>query len=513
MKKVDLSRRIVSSLASGLLLAGCASAHAGTAVQRTEAARAAPKVAAARTDRAREGPEAKAARIAVERGGAARLTPLEQAFHDAAEKVRPSVVSIATVRRIDPRKMGPMLPFGLPFGMPEGELEQRGLGSGVILDAAGHILTNNHVVAGADELEVHLADDRVLVAEVVGTDPKTDLAVIRVEAEDLVPATFGDSKSLQVGQWVLAVGSPFGLEQTVSAGIVSAVGRGSVGIVDYGDFIQTDAAINPGNSGGPLVDLSGRVVGINTAIASRTGGSNGVGFAIPTHMATDIAQRLVADGHIVRGWLGVFIADLTPDMAATFGLSRDEGVLVQDVLPDGPASKSKLEAGDIVVELDGRKVEDAATFRREIAALPPGHEARLTVVRDGKRKTITVTLGELPDEGPVADARPGRRKEGPGKRARKYESQGLTLRDLPAEVRKRAGLEGGALIVKVEPGSRAARAGLRPRDVLLAVGGTKVRSARQAHDLLESAADDRPVRVRIRRGDARLFVALPAARD
>ena len=504
MEAMNVSKRPAARrriLALPLVLAvGCATAQAGSDAREIAATRA--HAEAATTVAAPDRAAARARKIRTP-----ARTSLERAFHDAAERIRPSVVSIATVRRIDPRAMGRMMPFGLPFGMPDGPLEQRGLGSGVILDAKGHILTNNHVVQGADELEVHFADDRVLTAEIVGTDPKTDLAVIRVEGDGLVPASFGDAERLEVGQWVLAVGSPFGLEQTVSAGIVSAVGRGSVGIVDYGDFIQTDAAINPGNSGGPLVDLAGNVVGINTAIASRGGGSNGIGFAIPAHIATSIADRLIADGHIVRGWLGVFIAPLDADLAETFGLSAKQGVLIQDVLDDGPAAKSDLRAGDVVVELDGEPVRDPAKFRRDVADRPPGTKVRLTVVREGRRVPVTVELGTLPEEPDAAHAaRPRPRK---GRRKQTVESQGLVLRDLPAALRSKLGTDGNVIVEKVEPGSRAARAGIRPRDVLLSVGGTKVRDARHAQALLDHAPKNKPVRVRIERGRQRMFLALP----
>jgi serine protease Do len=317
------------------------------------------------------------------------------AFERAAAVVRPSVVSVTAVHRVSrPRRPGAPFGIGPPSNAHDGEVEAYGLGSGVVLDTRGHILTNNHVVAEADEIRVRFPDDRETVARVIGTDPKSELAVLLVDVEDLTPAVMGDSSQLHVGQWVLAVGSPFGLEQTVSAGIVSAVGRGSMGIAEYADFIQTDAAINPGNSGGPLIDLHGHVVGINTAIASRTGGSHGIGFAIPANMAEQIAEQLIEEGRVVRGFMGVLIGPLDQDTARNLGIPDPHGVLVRNVLPGGPADRAGLRRGDVVVERDGVVVEDATSFRNEIAALDPGETTMLQIWRDGRHHEIEIELGE-----------------------------------------------------------------------------------------------------------------------
>src|SRR5689334_9941847 len=276
-------------------------------------------------------------------------------FIEVAKTVRPSVVAITSVSTVE--MGGPEGGEGGPFdfffrGMPrpEGKQKRQGIGSGVIVDARGYILTNNHVVEDADEIKVVFSDDTEVPAEVVGTDPKTDVAVIKLKANghvvpELRPVAIGDSDKLEVGEWVMAIGSPFGLKQTVSAGIVSAVGRGNVGIVDYEDFVQTDAAINPGNSGGPLVNLDGRVIGINTAIASRTGGNNGVGFAIPINMAHAVMDQLIDHGGVTRGYIGVFIGNLDDELARSFGYQGKAGVLVQDVAADGPGAKAGLVAG------------------------------------------------------------------------------------------------------------------------------------------------------------------------
>jgi serine protease Do len=420
----------------------------------------------------------------------ARPDDLGRAFERAARTVRPAVVSVTAVHRLEvPPGFGS--PFG--FGAPDDELEARGLGSGVVLDTTGHILTNNHVVAHAEEIRVRFPDDTELVATIVGVDPKSDLAVIKVEAEGrLTPAVLGDSSQLHVGQWVLAVGSPFGLEQTVSAGIVSAVGRGSMGIVDYADFIQTDAAINPGNSGGPLIDLQGRVIGINTAIATRTGGSHGIGFAIPANMAFEIAGELIEQGQVVRGFLGIVIGPLDADLAQSFDYPGEQGVLVQDVMADGPADRAGLRSGDIVVERDGVTVEDATTFRNDIAALDPGQRTTLTVWRAGELRQITVELEQQPED----QAQPGR--------------LGLGLSDLTPELRQRLGTEAteGAVVVQIVPGSTADRAGLRPGDLIVGIGDETVEDATAARQLLNEADLERGVRLRIVRDGVTRYLVL-----
>jgi serine protease Do len=430
------------------------------------------------------------------------IDDLQGAFKRAIAAAGPSVVSIYSKKKVTARMPGPgMHPFFDLFGdAPPREFEQQGLGSGFIVDARGHVLTNNHVVAEADEIRVKLSDDREYDAVVVGADPPTDLAVLRIEAEDMVPVELGDSDALEVGDWVLAVGNPFGLPQTVSAGIVSAVGRVNVGIVDYENFIQTDAAVNPGNSGGPLVGLDGKVVGINTAIASRTGGNHGIAFAIPVNMARGILDQILDTGTVVRGHLGIFISPLDKDLAESFEYSESEGILVQDVAPGGPAEKAGLRSGDILVRLDGEPVRDVAKFRAAVAAKSPGTEVELEVWRDKRAQTLKVALGK--QEGPAqAAAKAGRPK------------LGIALSEADPQIRRRFGLgeeERGVVITEVQPGSPAAQAGIRPGDVLAQVGTERVESVAAALRAIERADLAKGLRLRLRRDGRGRFVVVRA---
>jgi serine protease Do len=311
---------------------------------------------------------------------------LSAAFKRAARIARPSVVHITST--------GPS-----PYEGPGGG-ESRGVGTGVIVRENGYILTNNHVVAGASDVNVKLSDGRVLGARVMGTDEKTDLAVVKVEATGLVAAQLGDSDRVEIGEWVLAMGNPFGLEHTVTAGIISAKGRANVGIADYEDFLQTDAAINPGNSGGPLLNLEGKVIGINTAIASRTGGYMGVGFAIPISMAQVIMDQIIKDGKVVRGYIGAMIQDLPPEMSRSFEFEGTEGALVNRVVAGGPAARAGLRDGDIVLEVNGRKVSSSSQLRNTVAAIAPGTRIPLKVFRQGKELTVDVAIGNLAGQEP-----------------------------------------------------------------------------------------------------------------
>lgn len=353
-------------------------------------------------------------RVAGDSGRLPTISDLEHAFERAAGRVAPAVVSITSERPVGDE----LPPFLRQFGPPDGHV--RGMGSGVLIDKEGHILTNNHVVADADALIVRTNDDRVFKAKVIGTDPKTDLAVIRIDGDRLKPASLGNSDQLRVGQWVMAAGSPFGLQRSVTAGIISAVGRGSMGITDYGDFIQTDAAVNQGNSGGPLIDLEGRVIGINTAIASSSGGSNGIGFTIPVNLAQVVATQLIEHGSVSRGWLGVVMGKLTPQLADSFGYRGGGGILINDVDGKGPASAAGVHPGDIVTHLRGRPVKEMSQFRNEIAQTRPGNKVNLTVYRKGASKKLAVTLATLPGEPPPRK----RRKAKPKKRRRRPSSQG-----------------------------------------------------------------------------------------
>jgi serine protease Do len=404
---------------------------------------------------------------------------------DIAERAAPSVVNVASSKTMKVRPgIAPFLDdpffrhfFGPGRGEPrEQERLQRGMGSGVIVSKDGIVLTNNHVVAGAEEIQVTTADDREFKAKVVGTDEKSDLAVLRLEGDtsDLVPIEFGDSSRLRLGDIVLAIGNPFGVGQTITMGIVSAKGRANMGIVDYEDFIQTDAAINPGNSGGALVDMEGRLVGVNTAILSRTGGYMGIGFAIPSNMAQPIMQSLVADGKVVRGWLGVGIQEVDPELAKALGASTTQGVLVSEVMPDGPGARAGLRRGDVIVSVDGKATPSTGRLRNVIASSRAGSAVTLSLMRDGKAQELKVTLGELPAE---EGAKEPRGPEGP---TAAPSVEGLSLENLSPQSRRRfevpASVTSGVIIAGVSPGSAAAKAGLRPGDVILEVDRSKVDS-------------------------------------
>ena len=435
-------------------------------------------------------------RVGGDAGPSVGIEELERAFERAAEVIGPSVVSITSERQ---QSTDDVPAFLRPFGAPDGVL--RGLGSGVVVDARkGYILTNNHVVEGAARLRVRLHDDREFDADIVGTDPKTDVAVIKIDADGLVPAITAESDKLRVGQWVMAAGSPFGLSKSVTAGIVSATGRGGMGITDYGDFIQTDAAINQGNSGGPLIDLQGRVIGINTAIASPTGGSNGVGFAIPIDLVKVVMKQLIDHGSVQRGWLGIVMGRMTPELAKSFGWTGTDGVLVDDVAPDGPGADGGLKPGDIVVDLDGKRLRDLVTLRNGIASRRPGTKMKLGVFRDGSMHTVQVELGAHPDES-AAKARPHRGDRESKKPKAKPKTLGLQLADPPGKGAK-------GVIVAAVADDALADGYLEPGDVLLEVGGEKVRNAAQARRLLDKADLEGGVRLRIQRGGFGHYVVI-----
>lgn len=428
----------------------------------------------------------------------ASVADLQDALQRAAADVAPSVVSITSARPI-----GKDIPAFLR-PLSGGEREVKGMGSGFILDEEGHILTNNHVVEDAKRLIVALDDDREFEATVVGRDPQTDVAVIKISAKELAPASLADSSDVRVGQWVMAAGSPFGLPKTVTAGIVSAVGRGSMGIADYGNFIQTDASVNQGNSGGPLIDLAGRVVGMNTAIASRDGGSNGIGFAIPINLARNVAGQLIEHGVVRRGWLGIVMGELDDNLASSFDYPSTDGVLVNDIDTEGPAHAAGLRPGDIIAKLDGRALEEMGELRNRIAQTRPGARVRLEVWRRGEPRELAVKLGTLP--GGNTKVRP------PKKRKSKVVGPtplGLKLVEPPARLRRAIGLaHGGAMISEVAAGSVAGHAKLQPGDVVIEIAGKEVRTLQQARSGLEGADLDRGVRVRVRRGPWRHYAVL-----
>jgi serine protease Do len=385
------------------------------------------------------------------------------------------------------------------FRMPR----QQGIGSGVIVSKDGYILTNNHVVDGADEVKIALQDGREFTAKVVGRDPKSDVAVVKIDAKDLPAVTMADSEKVEVGDVVLAIGNPFGIGQTVTTGIVSATGRaGPVGL-DYEDFIQTDAAINPGNSGGALVDAEGRLIGINTAILSRSGGNQGIGFAIPVNLARDVMESLVKDGRVTRGYLGVMIQDITPALATEFKLKSSNGALVGDVTPKSPAEKAGLRNGDIIVEFNGKKVTDSRHLKLEVAKVKPGETVPIEILRDGDTKKLDVAVKEMPGSETLAkgDSRDNRDDTGT--------LNGVSVGDLDNRARQDFGLPGtvkGVVVTEVDPDSAAAEAGLKAGDVIQEIDRHPVKSAEEAVRLTEKTDSKRTLLRVWRDGGSRYVV-------
>ena len=424
---------------------------------------------------------------------------------DVAERSVESVVNISSEKLIRGPSGNPFGPFfddpffrqffGDRFRFPEipPERRERSLGSGVIVSEDGIVLTNNHVVESAEDVRVSLSDEREFAATVVGTDPQSDLAVLRIEGElgDVEPLALGDSDRLRLGDVVLAIGNPFGVGQTVTMGIISAVGRANVGIVDYEDFIQTDAAINPGNSGGALVDMEGNLVGINTAIISRSGGYQGIGFAIPSNMARRIMDSLIETGRVERGWLGVAIQDMTQELAESFDLATSRGVLVADVVPDGPAEAAGLKRGDVILRIDGASVDDMGRLRNLVASAGVGAKLRLEVLREGEERSFEVELGARPDQ----EAQLAR-----GRDAEKSVLRGLRVAPVDASTRRRFDIaddvRSGVVILDVAANSPASAAGLRPGDVILEADRREVRSVR-----------DLEARLREKRGRVLLLIS------
>jgi len=419
---------------------------------------------------------------------------LRVSFSPIVKRVGPAVVQVnvtAKAQKMSEADLPPMLRdprlrrfFGVPENseqMPQPR-QQSGTGSGVIVSEDGYILTNNHVVENAAEIIVTMSDRREMKATVIGTDPESDLAVIKVDAKDLPAVVFADSDTIEVGDTVLAVGNPFGLGQTVTSGMVSALGRATLGL-DYEDFIQTDAAINPGNSGGALLDTNGRLVGINTAILSRSGGFQGIGFAIPANLARNVMQQLATDGRVVRGFLGVSIRDLTPELALGFDLSeRQAGALVSDVTEDSPADKSGLKHGDIITHLNGKVILGGRQLKLAVGDVRPGTTVAATILRDGDEETFDLEIGSRPGEEMLADSGAVKRLDDEGS------LDGVGVSDLDERVRREyeipARLE-GALVTAVEPNSPSAEAGLRPGDVILEINRQPVRGAKDAVKLTE----------------------------
>ena len=444
------------------------------------------------------------------------LQTMQDAFVQVAQSVKPAVVNIATTERPRPTegRRSPQVPpffrgpfrdffgedfFERFFGEPP-QRERHSLGSGVIVDSRGYILTNNHVIEQADEIEVRLSDKRKFSATVVGKDPKTDLAVIKIDAAGALPvARLGDSDKIRTGEWAIAIGNPFGLDQTVTVGVISAVGRADMGITTYEDFIQTDASINPGNSGGPLLNLQGEVVGVNTAIVAT---GKGIGFAIPINMAREIKDRLIAQGKVVRAWLGVGIQELTEELAAQFGVKPEDGVLVGNVMADTPAERGGLKPGDIIQEFNGNKISNVRQLQREVAQSPIGSPARLQVLREKQPMTLTVVLGEQP-----TDLAAGR-DPSPAEAAEQF---GLTVQDLTAELRNQLRLTNvdGVIVSSVDEAGAAARAGVRPGDVITEANREPVKSARDFTRILGQMRRGANLLLLVRRDGNSRFVVVP----
>jgi serine protease Do len=423
-------------------------------------------------------------------------------FAPVVKKVSPSVVRVATLVKAHLAAQS-----GTPPGMPMPEMPffrrffgdqfqgefgsgpmrvppQRGEGSGVIISKDGYLLTNNHVVENADEVKVFLHDGREFIAKVVGKDPKSDLAVIKVEAANLPSIEIADSEKVEVGDVVLAIGNPFGIGQTVTMGMVSAKGRAPFGL-DYEDFIQTDAAINPGNSGGALVDIEGRLIGINTAILSRSGGNQGIGFAIPANLARQVMVSLVKFGHVIRGYLGVTIQDVTPALAKEFKLKEHDGALVAEVMPHSPAQRAGFANGDVVLEFNGKKVTDSRHLKLEVAEAKPGETVSVKILRDNSPKTLEVKIGELPGTEHLVKAS----HEVP---ARGEALQGVGVSDLTSLYRREHHVPEtiqGAFITSVEPDSAAAAAGLKSGDVIIEINRQQVKNAAEAVQFTENPKD------------------------
>ena len=441
-------------------------------------------------------------------------------FTPLVESASPAVVNISTKQKAPARGAGAQMPDleGLPPifreffehsipGMPRNpnrgqQREAQSLGSGFIFSADGYILTNNHVVADADEIIVRLPDRSELEAKLVGADPRTDVAVLKVEGEGLPTVQLGDSSKLKVGEWVLAIGSPFGFDHTVTAGIVSATGR-SLPNESYVPFIQTDVAINPGNSGGPLFNLQGEVIGINSQIFTRSGGFMGLSFAIPIDVAMDVANQLRTDGKVSRGWLGVVIQEVNKDLAESFGLERPAGALVAQVLDGGPAAKGGLRVGDVILNLNDESIVMSADLPHLVGALKPGTKARLGIVRDGKRETLKIVIGALPEEGEAIAASGGTTEKSSNR-------LGVKVAELTAEQKRNLDLPGGVVITEVLNGP-AAMIGLRPGDVISHLNNQAIDSVGTFSRVAEQLPKNRSVSMRVLRQGRASFITFKLA--
>lgn len=438
------------------------------------------------------------------------LSKTNKAMSEVVSVVKPSVVNISSVKTVKAaERQAPFFnePFLKRFFGDEfrnydkpREHKRSGLGSGVIVDKNGYILTNNHVIRGADEIKVTLADKREFKGSVIGTDQKTDLAVIKIDSDNLPVLQLGDSDNLKIGETVFAIGNPFGLTQTVTSGIVSATGRANVGIADYEDFIQTDAAINPGNSGGALVNIRGELIGINTAIFSTSGGYQGIGFAIPSAMAKDVMESLINKGKVVRGWLGVSIQPLTNDLVKQFNLNDDSGALVGDVVEDSPAEKAEIQRGDVITEFDGREVKDVTHLRNIVADSEPGKEVTLKLIRDGKIKTVTVKIAEMPSEIHA--------------QSQSFANQfkGVSVQSLTPQLKDSLNIPKrvtGVLITDVDEDSPAG-GGLMKNDVIMEINRQKISSIKDYEEVVSGIPPDKDMLLLVFRKGSAVYITLSA---
>ena len=441
-------------------------------------------------------------------------------FTTLVEQASPAVVNISTKQKLPDRRIaaGQMPDLeGLPPmfreffersipQQPRGgdrQREAQSLGSGFIISDDGYVLTNNHVVADADEIIVRLSDRSELQAKLVGTDPRTDVALLKVEGKNLPTVKLGDSEKLKVGEWVLAIGSPFGFDHSVTKGIVSAKGR-TLPNDTYVPFIQTDVAINPGNSGGPLFNMNGEVVGINSQIFTRSGGFMGLSFAIPIDVAIDVSDQLKKDGKVSRGWLGVVIQEVNKDLAESFGLDKPAGALVAQVLEDGPAAKSGLQVGDVILSMNGQPIVMSADLPHLVGTLKDGAKAKLEIIRNGKRQTLEVGVGAMPDD----DADIGTGAEGSAERS--SNRLGVSVTDLTAEQKKSLELKGGVVIKEVQDGP-AAMIGLRPGDVISHLNNQAIGSAKEFTEIAKELPKNRSVSMRVLRQGRASFITFKLA--
>jgi Do/DeqQ family serine protease len=418
----------------------------------------------------------------------AELLATQQAFTAVSAKVTPAVVNIRAERVRSGPRLGPLFEdfFGDLFPTPRTPQREQSLGSGFIVSADGVILTNAHVVEGAEQIKVRLADQRVFAGEVIGIDQKTDVAVLRVKGDQRLPvAVLGDSDRIRVGQWALAIGNPFGLDSTLTVGVVSATGRANIGIEDYEDFIQTDASINPGNSGGPLLNIYGEVVGINTAIVAA---GQGIGFAIPINLARQVAEQLIATGEVTRGWLGFTIQPLDASLAEAFGLDKVSGALVTRVLPDTPAARAGLQRGDVLLTFAGKAVRGVRELQLLVASAPIGKSVPVEIVRDGQRLTLQAVVTPRDERPPAVRSEPAA-----------VDWLGMTV----------AAAAEGVEVTAVAPGSIAERGGVRAGDLLLLIDRSEVRNLGEFHRITKSLRSGRTVVVLVRRAEAALYLALP----